>query len=107
MALLNTHFFSEALGLQCTMDVILPQKSASTGWPVLWLLHGLSDDHSIWLRRTSIERYVDGLDLAVIMPCVHRGFYTDMHHGLPYENHNWGYWDENIRKVLTWMLPRS
>ena len=85
MALLNTHFFSEALGLQCTMDVILPQKSTATGWPVLWLLHGLSDDHSIWLRRTSIERYVDGLDLAVIMPCVHRGFYTDMHHGLPYE----------------------
>jgi putative tributyrin esterase len=25
---------------------------------VLYLLHGLSDDDTIWLRRTSIERYV-------------------------------------------------
>ena len=25
--------------------------------PVLYLLHGLSDDDTGWLRRTSIERY--------------------------------------------------
>ena len=25
--------------------------------PVLYLLHGLSDDHTAWLRYTSIERY--------------------------------------------------
>ena len=85
MALLHTHFFSEVLGLQCTMDVLLPQKPSRPALPVLWLLHGLSDDHSIWQRRTSIERYADALDLAVIMPNVHRSFYTDMRHGLPYE----------------------
>lgn len=85
MALLHTHFFSEVLGLQCTMDVLLPQKPSRPALPVLWLLHGLSDDHSIWQRRTSIERYADGLDLAVLMPNVHRSFYTDMRHGLPYE----------------------
>ncbi len=85
MALLHTHFFSEILGMQCTMDVLLPQKPSRPALPVLWLLHGLSDDHSIWQRRTSIERYADALDLAVIMPNVHRSFYTDMHHGLPYE----------------------
>ena len=85
MALLHTHFFSEILGMQCTMDVLLPQKPSRPALPVLWLLHGLSDDHSIWQRRTSIERYADGLDLAVLMPNVHRSFYTDMRHGLPYE----------------------
>ena len=85
MALLHTHFFSESLGMQCTMDVLLPQKLSRPALPVLWLLHGLSDDHSIWQRRTSIERYTDGLGMAVIMPNVHRSFYTDMHQGLPYE----------------------
>jgi S-formylglutathione hydrolase FrmB len=44
---------------------------------VLYLLHGLSDDDTIWLRRTSIERYVAPLGLAVVMPQVHRSFYTD------------------------------
>ena len=31
----------------------------------------------IWLRRTSIERYVAPLGLAVVMPQVHRSFYAD------------------------------
>ena len=69
------------------MTVILPQQtSTQVGMagrerdgapPVLYLLHGLSDDDTIWLRRTSIERYVAPLGLAVIMPQVHRSFYTD------------------------------
>ncbi len=45
--------------------------------PVLYLLHGLSDDDTIWLRRTSIERYVAEFGLAVVMPQVHRSFYLD------------------------------
>ena len=48
---------------------------------MLWLLHGLSDDHTIWQRRTSIERYVEALNLAVVMPAVDRSFYTDMAQG--------------------------
>ncbi len=85
MALLHTHFNSESLGMQCAMDVLLPERSERVELPVLWLLHGLSDDHTIWQRRTRIERYVEGLDLAVVMPCVHRSFYCDMRFGLAYE----------------------
>ena len=48
---------------------------------MLYLLHGLSDDDTIWLRRTSIERYVAPLGLAVVMPQVHRSFYTDEAYG--------------------------
>jgi len=87
MAHLRCDFFSEALGLSTTMTVILPQQTATQigmagrerdgAPPVLYLLHGLSDDDTIWLRRTSIERYVAPLGLAVIMPQVHRSFYTD------------------------------
>ncbi len=36
--------------------------------PVLYLLHGLSDDHTAWLRYTSIERYAAARGLAVVMP---------------------------------------
>ena len=87
MAHLRCDFFSEALSLSTTMTVILPQEtSTQIGMtsrhneglpPVLYLLHGLSDDDTIWLRRTSIERYVAPLGLAVVMPQVHRSFYTD------------------------------
>ena len=90
MALAHVHYFSQVLGLQCQADVILPQKlqgvgqAASTGQgdaPVLWLLHGGSDDHTIWQRRTSIERYVAPLGIAVVMPAVQLSFYTNMAYG--------------------------
>ncbi len=78
MALIHCKFFSETLQVSTSMDVILPQEatgqigmesSKSTGEaPCLWLLHGMSDDHTIWQRRTSIERYVAPLGLAVVMP---------------------------------------
>ncbi len=88
MALLHTHIFSETLGRPCALEVILPQRAggAVQDWPVLWLLHGLSDDQTIWQRRTSIERYVEGLGLAVVMPDAQRSFYTDMASGPAYES---------------------
>ncbi|MBN2643222.1 MAG: esterase family protein [Victivallales bacterium] len=95
MALINCDFFSESLGMQSSITVILPQQTGKDmigmagsvkkeRYPVLYLLHGLSDDHSIWLRRTSIERYVSALGLAVVMPNAHRSFYTDMQAGGKY-----------------------
>jgi S-formylglutathione hydrolase FrmB len=94
MALLRCDFFSEALGLSTSMTVILPQPTRTqigmTGDagdeppPVLYLLHGLSDDDTIWVRRTSIERYAAPLGLAVVMPQVHRSFYMDEAYGGKY-----------------------
>lgn len=91
MALIECKFYSEVLGLNTSMTVILPQQTTtqigmsnvSRGklHPTLYLLHGLSDDDSIWLRRTSIERYVAEMGIAVVMPQVHRSFYTDMAEG--------------------------
>jgi len=95
MALIHCNFFSETLGMATSMDVVLPGDAkarseedvadpAETEHPCLTLLHGLSDDHTIWQRRTSIERYASPLGLAVIMPNVHRSFYTDMANGYRY-----------------------
>lgn len=65
-----------ALEKMTSLTVILPEGKTGP-FPVFYLLHGLSDDHSAWTRRTSIERYVDGLPLIVVMPNGERGFYTD------------------------------
>jgi S-formylglutathione hydrolase FrmB len=91
MILTEVRFFSETLTLGCTMQVLLPQRSLkeAAGKPrkkmrTLYLLHGHSDDHTAWQRWTSIERYAEGLNLAVVMPAVHLSFYTDMVYGGKY-----------------------
>jgi putative tributyrin esterase len=101
MALMHCNYFSEVLNLSCSMDIFLPEPKRSENvsleegkklYQVLFLLHGLSDDHTIWQRRTSIERYASEKNLAVVMPAVDRIFYTDMSRG----NRYWTYirsWD--------------
>jgi putative tributyrin esterase len=106
MALLRCDVFSDALGLSTSMTVILPQPTTTqiglTGGaadeppPVLYLLHGLSDDDTVWVRRTSIERYVAPLGLAVVMPQVHRSFYTDEAYGLRF----WTFVSEELPEIV-------
>ncbi len=102
MPLIHCNFFSEALKVSTAIDVILPLAGWSTAAPVqgtghvtLYLLHGLFDDHTTWQRRTSIERYVEGLDLAVVMPAVQRSYYTDMAAGGRY----WTFISEEVPYV--------
>lgn len=113
MALIHCHFFSEVLNLTTAMDVILPQppqtqpgqfgSEAGRKYPTLYLLHGLSDDQTIWQRRTSIERYLRYTDLAVVMPAVQRSFYTDMAHGYPY----WTFISEELPALARAFFPLS
>lgn len=113
MALINCNFSSSVLGFDTSMTVILPdQKHAQENQssakkplkhPALYLLHGLSDDHTAWQRRTSIERYVSSLNLAVVMPNVHRSFYTDMAHGYRY----WEFISEELPETARSFFPLS
>lgn len=109
MALFECHFFSETLQLTSSMLVILPQRPLAAApaplYQTLYLLHGLSDDHTIWQRRTSIERYVDVLapSLAVVMPAVDRSFYTDMACG----NRYWTFVSEELPALARSFFPLS
>jgi putative tributyrin esterase len=110
MPLIHCNFYSQTLQLSTSMDVILPlrawQAQAAADpirHPTLYLLHGLSDDHTIWQRRTSIERYVENRDLAVVMPAVQRSFYTNMKAGLPY----WTFVSEELPYVARSLFPLS
>ncbi len=84
MAFCEFRYFSSVLGKQTSANVILPNPDIPGPYHVMFLLHGLSDDHTIWCRRTSIERYVDGLPLVVVMPNGDRGFYADAYEGYDY-----------------------
>lgn len=105
MARIRCDFFSETLGVGTSMTVLLPEAAAGqigvTGsartdaFPTLFLLHGLSDDDSIWTRFTSIERYAAARGLAVVMPQVQRSFYTDEAWGRPY----WTFVAEELPRV--------
>lgn len=102
MALIQCDFFSETLQLSTSMNVVLPQP-ARARYPVLYLLHGLSDDHTTWLRHTSIERYADALGLAVVMPTVQRSFYADMAHG----NRYWTFVSQELPSLAHGFFPIS
>jgi len=115
MAFIECNFFAESLGLSTSMYVILPQQTGAgqigmkgaaskrKAYPVLYLLHGLSDDHTIWLRRTSIERYAAPLGLAVVMPGVHRSFYNDMAYGMKF----WTFVSEELPRLAQSFFPIS
>lgn len=111
MAFFQSSFFSNELGINVGVNVIIPQKytehiGSSSGCidgeiPVLYLLHGLSDDHSIWMRMTSIERYATETGIAVVMPAVNRSFYTDMKHGYKY----WTYLSQELPALIEQFFP--
>ena len=89
MAWIQCQFYSETLNLSTGITVFIPQHSAiqvsgSGKLPVLYLLHGLSADHTDWIRHSFIERYADNKGIAVVMPSVGRSYYTDMKYGSPY-----------------------
>jgi putative tributyrin esterase len=106
MALVRCDFFSEVLEVGTSVTVLLPQASEqqvgvsgsprSGDLPVLYLLHGLSDDHTAWLRYSSIERYAAPLGLAVVMPQVGRSFYADEPHGGAY----WTFLSQELPTVV-------
>ncbi|MDR3121602.1 MAG: esterase family protein [Clostridiales bacterium] len=113
MALMHVKFFSDVLGMCVEMDAIIPQAvkgqigmgGVADGGPyqTLYLLHGMSDDHTIWQRRTSIERYASELGLAVIMPSTQLGWYTDMAHGLKW----WTYISQELPQICRKFFPLS
>ena len=94
MAFIESRFYSESTGLHSSVNVILPDSGAPKR--CLWLLHGLSDDHSAWMRNSAVEKHVEGRNLAVIMPAVGRSFYSDMVHGGKY----WTYVSEELPKKM-------
>lgn len=90
--------YSQSLCMDTGLGVILPQDSryhrgldsladgvtASAKPKTLILLHGLTDNWEVWANRTSILRYAEKYDIAVLMPDGQKSFYQDMKFGPNY-----------------------
>lgn len=85
MSFITCNLFSNNLGMATSINVIIPERfrgiKREGGFPVLYLLHGLSDDNSAWCRYTSIEKYAEKRGIVVVMPWAGKSFYTDMKYG--------------------------
>lgn len=98
MSIFSGTVYSDALQMDTSISVILPQDSRghrglaplSPGVTLrdpprtLILLHGLSDNWSAWSYKSRIFSYAKEYDIAVIMPEVQRSFYQDMRCGERY-----------------------
>ena len=114
MAFMRVEFFSEVLHMAVAAEVVLPQaakveiginakETRDSKHPVLWLLHGATDDHTTWARRTSIERYASKMGLAVVMPGAHLSSYSNMAHGGAF----YDYITEELPSVMRQFFPLS
>ncbi|MBC1210528.1 esterase family protein [Listeria booriae] len=97
MTTFSSHFFSAALGLRTSLQVFIPdQVDEDKPMRLLYLLHGLSDDDTAWLTNTSLVRYAENRNIAIVMPQVHRSFYTDMRIG----NRYWTFLSEELPSLI-------
>jgi putative tributyrin esterase len=110
MILTQINLFSDVLATRCTLNVLLPQRElrepsrrCDLPFRVLYLLHGYSDDYTAWQRWTSIERYIEDLNMVAVMPAVQNSAYTDMLHGGKF----FTYLTEELPALLHATLPLS
>lgn len=83
--LLEVKLNSKELKKNTQVNIIIPNTdSAERPYKTMWLLHGLTDDHTAWLRHTRIEDYATEHNLAVVMPNVDRSWYTDSAYNVNY-----------------------
>ena len=83
MALFQCNFISYILMREVQINVILPTISCPEGmslagtdktashagkapYPVLYLLHGFANNYTVWGRYTSLERYAEERQIAVV-----------------------------------------
>lgn len=82
MAVLTLDFHSQALKMNTNIAMLLPDASKRAArkfsdYRILYLLHGLSDDYTSWLRHTRVEDYATSYQTVVIMPSGGRSMYCD------------------------------
>ena len=82
MALVSVHYRSDQLKKTVEILLAVPDCSAAftkplSEYPVVYLLHGLSEDASSWIRKSNAERYALERGLVLVMPSVDRSMYCD------------------------------
>ena len=107
MALFEMEIYSQCLTRMTELYVILPdpgkgKKNARGKYPVLWMLHGATDDYTVWQRQTSLERYVNKAGIAAVLPSADISFYTNTDGGRYFD-----YVAEELPRIVGRMFPIS
>lgn len=85
MTLFTINFQSEKLHKQTEVNVFLPQNAnRASHLKTIWLLHGMTDDHTGWLRKSEIELYAEKYGICAVMPNADLSFYVNMAYGADY-----------------------
>lgn len=89
MALIHIDHTPESVKMNIPLSLVIPEPAEMSGVPlaerrVLYLLHGLGDDASAWVRFSRIEIHARRYGLVVVMPSAGRSFYTDQPDGPKY-----------------------
>ncbi|MBR2520919.1 MAG: hypothetical protein IKE62_01890 [Oscillospiraceae bacterium] len=105
MALMQFSFFSQALQKSTSINIALPEFEDKYQEPFknVWMLHGLSGNHTDWQRKSGIERHASSRGVAVIMPDAGNSFYADMAYGDAY----FTYLTNELPEYLHRLLPLS
>ena len=106
--LLHCSFKSPILRRNTDINVILPTpreegQVLTTGWPVLYLLHGMHGDYNSWVYNSNIIRYAEDHGVAVVMPSALNSFYQDMVHGERF----FTYLTEELPQYIQTLFPVS
>lgn len=94
---ISCDFESRVLNTKASVKVMLPnqidymsviedyQTYYNFGkFKTLYLLHGAWDDAMSWIENTSVMRYAQNNNLALVLPSVGNSFYSDMYAGEDY-----------------------
>lgn len=117
MALIQCKIFSQALFRSVNVNVTLPTPDSNDSffdaahhypeegkkYQVLWLLHGFTADESDWQRFSSIERYAQLANVAVVMPDGYNSMYANDGFGAAY----YDFYTQELPEVLPKILPLS
>ncbi|MHB1050872.1 MAG: alpha/beta hydrolase [Bacteroidota bacterium] len=71
--------FSPSLNTMTKYTIILPAAYAESAerFPVLYLLHGYSGDHTNWVKLTRLLKYAEQYQLIIVAPDGKNGWYTN------------------------------
>lgn len=87
MALFKINYYSTILGHDTDINVIVPDEKhiqdftpKEQFYDVIYLLHGMGDDSSGWVRYSNVERYANEFNFMIVMPNGEHSFYTNAIH---------------------------
>ena len=86
MSFIRCRFFSPLLRQHTSLHAAFPGSliGRQSSFPLLYLLHGGTEDSTIWFREANVEALADKYGLFIVSIDAMSSSYADMRHGLPY-----------------------